>query len=104
MKLLCLLFALFVLVFSARPCCADRDCDGSSDQQQQHAHHPVREKECPGCSPFFSCGSCVGFIASKPTFLSIERTFETPERTYVSYVYPGLKEVTIAVWQPPQIS
>jgi len=102
-KLLCLIFALFVLTLSARPCCADRECETreviKKEQTQNHS-----EQDCQGCSPFFSCGSCVGFIAAKPAFLSMERTFETPERTYVPYVYPDLKDVTLAVWQPPQIS
>ncbi|RYE14445.1 MAG: hypothetical protein EOP45_19620 [Sphingobacteriaceae bacterium] len=62
------------------------------------------EKECQGCSPFFSCGSCVGFIVAKPVMHTLTFVAEKVVRTYASYQQPNLKEISLAIWQPPQSS
>src|ERR1700754_992131 len=67
-KFLCLLLSLCVVLLSARPCCADNDCreNTSTVKKEQAGKNSSQEKTCPGCSPFFSCGSCAGFVVTKP--------------------------------------
>ncbi|WP_158826877.1 hypothetical protein [Mucilaginibacter lacusdianchii] len=105
MKQLCLMFAAFVLILSARPCCADRDCESRIDvKHEQRDKQSSKEKECAGCSPFFSCGSCIGFIIAKSVVHTISLIAEQPERSYTPYCQPAHKDIALAIWQPPRLS
>lgn len=96
---------MIVLIMSAKPCCADQGCqDTINEIKEQAAKQSSHEKECIGCSPFFMCCSCFGFVVTNPVLTSIEVIFESPERIYASYTHPYLKEVALAIWQPPQLS
>ncbi|MCS3733583.1 hypothetical protein [Mucilaginibacter dorajii] len=100
MKLFCLFLAVFVIMLSAKPCCADNDCRlKQADKKEQGS----KEKDCAGCSPFFICGACVGFVVAKPVALHIKRVAETPEKTHFFYQLPFVKQVSLAIWQPPQL-
>jgi hypothetical protein len=104
-KFLCLILAVCVIVLSTRPCCADYDCQGQAAAKKEHSQKtPAQEKECPGCSPFFACGSCVGFIVAKPVTFDAIAVTETPVTSYSGYQQPSVKEVLRAIWQPPKIS
>ncbi|WP_394800276.1 DUF6660 family protein [Mucilaginibacter daejeonensis] len=105
MKVVCLILAFFVLILSGRPCCADRECETKSKVTKSVNDHQTRkERECEGCSPFFSCGSCVGFIISKPVIHQLEFIAEQPQQNYAPYCQPDPKTVSLAIWQPPQLS
>ncbi|MEN0053415.1 MAG: hypothetical protein AAGC65_07085 [Mucilaginibacter sp.] len=106
MKLLCLLLSLFVVLLSARPCCADNDCrvNASAVKKDQVSKNTSPEKTCPGCSPFFSCGSCAGFVVTKRVTHNLKLIAEHRVVTYAPYQQPNLKEVAQAIWQPPQLS
>jgi len=105
-KLLCLLLSLFVVLLSARPCCADNDCreNALAVKKELAGKNTSPEKTCPGCSPFFSCGSCVGFIVSKPVTHNLRPIAENMDVSYKPYQQPNLKEIAQAIWQPPQLS
>ncbi|RYE27036.1 MAG: TonB-dependent receptor [Sphingobacteriaceae bacterium] len=104
MKFLCLLFSFYVVLLSVKPCCADRECQEKSSLKKELAGKtPSKEKECQGCSPFFSCGSCVGFIIAKPITHTLAFVAENTVRSYAPYEQPNLKEISLAIWQPPQL-
>ncbi|WP_162996315.1 hypothetical protein [Mucilaginibacter celer] len=103
MKLLCLLLSVFVLVLTAKPCCSDYDCRAQLSPQKEHAGKSAKEKECPGCSPFFTCGSCVGFIVSKPLSFNTVVVAQTASVVYSRYNQPLIQSVALSVWQPPKI-
>ncbi len=104
MKSLCLLFAMFVLLAAVRPCCSDRECEFRSKRKNILSKKHSTKKECQGCSPFFSCNSCVGFIVIKTLFHVVVLTTEMENKDYAPYHYPGLANIVLAIWQPPQIS
>lgn len=105
MKLLCLILSVYVVLLSIRPCCSDNDCQGKQVVKKELAgKSPIKEKECPGCSPFFTCGSCVGFLITKPLTLALKLIAETPAKIYARYQQPYVQQVSLSIWQPPQLS
>ena len=105
MKLLCLILSVYVIMLSTRPCCADNDCQGKELSKKELAgKSPIKEKECPGCSPFFTCGSCVGFVIAKPFRLDLKLVAETQVKIYADYNQPYVQQVSLSIWQPPQLS
>ena len=104
MRLLCLVLSVYVFMLSAKPCCADNDCRGKQINKNELAgKSPVKEKECPGCSPFFTCGTCVGFIVAKPFTPDLKLIAEIPAKIYVDYQQPYVQQVSLSIWQPPQL-
>ncbi|MEO7216002.1 DUF6660 family protein [Mucilaginibacter sp.] len=104
MKFLCILFSVYVLLLSVRPCCAD-DCIAKSISKKEIAGQNSKPgNDCQGCSPFFSCGTCVGFTLAKPV-VNVGRTAtEITVEHNSTYKQPALKPVMLSIWQPPQIS
>jgi hypothetical protein len=104
-KLLCLILSFYVLLLSAKPCCADNDCYGKiAAKKELTAKSSSNEKECPGCSPFFTCGSCVGFIVSKPFTITLPVIPENQIEYYTIYKQPYIEKVALSIWLPPKIS
>ncbi|MDX2001372.1 MAG: DUF6660 family protein [Chitinophagales bacterium] len=99
MKFLALLMAFFVLALSVVPCCSENTTGGELIQTSCGTGN-----QCPDiCSPFFTCGTCSGFVFNSPTLI----TDVIP--TVIEKVYPFLEEITLSeiavdVWQPPKIS
>jgi len=91
-------------MLSTRPCCTDNDCQGKEvTKNEQAGKSPIKEKECPGCSPFFTCGTCVGFVITKPLMLDLKLVAETPAKIYADYNRPYVQQVSLSIWQPPQL-
>ena len=104
MKFLCLLFSFYVILLSAKPCCADRECQEQSTPKKEPAQKKSTEKECQGCSPFYSCGNCAGFIVAKSITPTSALVSENVMQAYAPYQQPGIKEICLAIWQPPRLS
>jgi hypothetical protein len=92
-----------VLLLTVRPCCADDCAAKASGEKTTHSDTSSKEKECPGCSPFFSCGACAGFVVAKAEHMVFvaQLEFVTHNSTYQQ---PQLQETTASIWQPPQLS
>jgi hypothetical protein len=104
-KILCLLLAVYVMMLSGKPCCADNDChEKFTTKTEQSSKSSSKEKECSGCSPFFTCGSCVGFIVSKPITITFAVISENYTLHFTAYREPDVKKIALSVWLPPKIS
>jgi hypothetical protein len=104
MKLLCLILSVYVIMLSTKPCCSDNDCQGKElTKNEQARKSPIKEKECHGCSPFLTCGTCVGFVIAKPLNLNLKFMVETPVQIYACYQQPFVQQVSLSIWQPPQL-
>jgi len=105
MKLLCLILSVYVIMLSTRPCCSDYDCQAKvSSKNELTKKVPVKEKECSGCSPFFTCGSCVGFILPKPLTFNSPVIPENHTGYNTAYHQPHIEKVALSIWLPPKIS
>jgi hypothetical protein len=95
---------MYVVLLSARPCCADNCRENSTVAKKElSGKNNSQEKTCPGCSPFFSCGTCAGFVVTKPVTHNLPLIAESRVITYAPYQQPNLKEIAQAIWQPPQL-
>jgi hypothetical protein len=98
-KLLTLLLSLFVLTLSSVPCCA---------LENSEADHPIHENsqnedDCgQACSPFYTCGTCVGFTPHYPDELFAD--YLRPIQHHSIYPPFELPQTAGSIWQPPQLS
>lgn len=105
MKFLCLIISCYVLLLSANPCCAAYDCvEKVTIKKEVSRQAPLQQKECPGCSPFFSCGSCIGFIITERVARILPAITATKNEHFNSYLQPEPQETLISIWQPPKLS
>jgi predicted metal-binding protein len=83
----------------------DKECNGKSfTGKAQNSKQASKEKECPGCSPFFTCGSCAGFVVNKPLTVTIPVIAEVADQEYSFYHQPAIKNIPTAIWLPPKLS
>ncbi|RYU91433.1 hypothetical protein EWM62_05690 [Mucilaginibacter terrigena] len=100
MKFLCILFSLVVVFLSVKPCCTDSDCDAIVKTEQGGNN---KAKDCAGCSPFFSCGTCAGFTVTQTITANLLISPAKTRPTFTPYHQPDVKEITLSIWQPPQL-
>jgi hypothetical protein len=102
-KYFCFVLSVFVIFLSVKPCCQDNDCYGkyAVEKRQQK---DTNNKDCQGCSPFFSCGTCSGFVVSKPVNIIAALIPEPQIEHFANYRQPFIKQVSLAIWQPPKLS
>jgi len=92
-------------MLSTKPCCEDNDCQSKEVTTSKHTgKSPIKEKECHGCSPFLTCGTCAGFVMTKPYIPGLKLLTETPVKIYAVYLQPYVQPVSLSIWQPPQLS
>ncbi len=107
MKTLCLLLSLYVFSLSVVPCCSDDNCNDEIITEKNVNNHsqenPSEEGDCNACSPFLTCGTCIGFVF---TNLQID-IYEIPilENQFVAIYKPQFSDNFFEkIWQPPKIS
>ncbi|HTE00391.1 MAG TPA: DUF6660 family protein [Mucilaginibacter sp.] len=105
MKFLCLIFSFYVLILSVKPCCDEQDCQGSTViKKEQAGKTSSAENDCQGCCTFFSCSSCAGFITAEPLNHFSSLVPQIKAKCHTAYCQPFIKEITLSIWQPPQLS
>lgn len=75
-----------------------------SHQKELGSKPTSKDKECQGCSPFFTCSTCAGFIIVKKLTFDLATITENPGLTYADYQQPFIKEILLSIWQPPKLS
>jgi len=90
------------MLLSVKPCCTDANCAGDAAIAKTQ-NKPGTEKTCTGCSPFFACGSCAGFVISKPVSYAVLSFGDVILKHAAVYQHPFIEDVTLSIWQPPQI-
>jgi len=103
MRLLLWLSCFYVLLLSVKPCCADEVCAAATKIEQAHAAGSSA-KPCAGCSPFFTCGTCTGFVMAKPVVHSLNAIHSVIKLSPLPpYLQPYVQEASQSIWQPPQL-
>jgi len=104
-KLVSLILALYVAFLSVKPCCTDSDCQAKNPADYaMNGKLPVKQGDCAGCSPFFTCGSCTGFILNQPVLFELPIIADNPVKHTAFYKQPGIQQITLSIWQPPKLS
>ncbi|WP_376779872.1 DUF6660 family protein [Sphingobacterium multivorum] len=107
MKFITLILAILVLALSAIPCCALESPSQSDDHLEyrntKSDNHEHDNDCCSHCSPFYSCGSCFGFVPVGQLIIHSE-SFSAPIAEHYSvYLHSYLQELYSSIWQPPKI-
>lgn len=69
-----------------------------ADNQQQNNDTCGME----GCSPFFSCNTCIGFVVTI-FHLSVERPTKQPEKKLPTILVQPISNFPFSIWHPPQL-
>ena len=100
MRITGLLFAFYILLLAAVPCCMIDNCP--DDKTEQAAGHEQGDDDCGSCSPFFSCEGCAAAtIAYEPFHLELI-SLES-KSVFTAYMQPYLPQAAYDFWQPPKL-
>ncbi|MBE9661818.1 hypothetical protein [Mucilaginibacter myungsuensis] len=91
------------MLLSVKPCCTDTNCDADVRIGKVENSAPTDQDDRAGCPPFFACNGCVGFVPGKPLAYALFFFPEPILKHNSVYVQPLAEDVTLAIWQPPQI-
>ncbi len=80
-------------------CCHKKGCDKDNSKSENSGE----KEECGSCSPFFACGSCIGFAFQSLAYRLTDLDFPS-KITYCSYRVQFDSEYFNKMWQPPKIS
>ena len=101
MKFFALILTIYVLLLSSISFCWEENCnedviENSAGSEQEQSDDPST------CSPFFSCGTCVGFTLT--VGLDIKDDFCFIDSHYTPYQDIYFDCVPMKIWQPPKLS
>ena len=106
MKFFAFILAIMVLALNGMPC---MDEPYVIDQAKENAiisvsHNSHDHNDSDACSPFCTCSCCSsGFTFLSSTLLN-QHTIFAPAKMYASYLPSTIIEISLPIWQPPQLS
>lgn len=103
MKFFTLIMAFLVLALSCLPC-ADKDCVGKDDVKTAltKSADETHKSHDDSCSPFCHCSCCSSYlVAQSIPFFTFNRTYSSAY--FETLVDDDLIEISLPVWQPPQL-
>ncbi len=100
MKIIFLLLSIHFLLLSATPCCFDDPFSFESETESTAGHTDHEDEQGRQCSPFFTCGSCSGFI-----FYPYEPINVSSSSAKYSAFYPSevKHDNCVQIWKPPEL-
>lgn len=102
MKFLAFIMAIMVLVMSVMPCADDATAMCKAKTEFKEASHQQGNPTSKVCSPFCQCSCCFGFTISHfPS--SIPVISGTVNKQISSFLPSEVIDITLPVWQPPQL-
>ncbi len=104
MKILCFILSLYVLLLSAELCCSDDICNDEikTEHADNHSQHH-KDSDCNTCSPFFSCGTCTGFVFTW-SWVDFQGVAFVEDKLVPVYKSQFATDFFAKIWQPPKIS
>lgn len=106
MRLTAIILSFLVLVLSCLPC-ADVESMPSIAQTHSTANkQPSQNKDTEHadlCSPFCQCACCSMFSVVHPKVVLPVTVFSVSSPIYADYLSAAEIEISLPVWQPPQL-
>ena len=102
MKFLAFIMAILVLALSLMPC-ADANAvhDSCAKTELTAATHQQHNQAPDGCAPFCHCMCCAGFTISHLSSFTIISLIANKQKG--SFLPSEVIDITLPVWQPPQL-
>jgi hypothetical protein len=109
MKALSFILSIYFFLMAVMPCCGfesaaqeqDTCCEQTEAGGGCESDDSSEEPSCESCSPFYTCGSCTGFIMPGETSFMTQASVE-PIQASLYKSFPEL-EIPLNIWQPPKI-
>ncbi len=106
MKIMVSILSFIVVVLSVVPCYAYHG--DTKHQIEKHCNEDSKRcgDNCEGnCSPFYSCGTCTGFISEVIVSFKIHKELVHEDTSMQPYSYknPIYSAFSCSIWQPPKI-
>lgn len=103
-KFIALFLSIIVVSLTAMPCC-------TLEERQSHAHEITQKHECSeqdddcckDCSPFYVCGTCIGFTFTTQQVVSFAIPLKPVQHNTI-YIPVELQAIPVSIWQPPKLS
>lgn len=104
MKIFAFLMAVLVLALSVLPC-ADRNVTGKSVGKTMivKAAHPQEDSGDDDCSPFCQCSCCANFSIHCQPSAALAIVVPPQEVQTAGYPSSDILNVSLPIWQPPQL-
>lgn len=106
MKPIAFILSIMILALSFVPC-ADKESFGNFSKEKtiliEKHNSPFDTDRLDDCSPFCTCNCCAGFSINH-VIASVSNNSFGINSKFSSYLPVGITEVSLPVWQPPQLS
>jgi len=106
-KLIALFLSIIVLTLTLVPCCALAEDEAHIHQtiQKEVDHHCAENEDscCKDCSPFYVCGTCIGFTFTGFSAFTFAVPFKAVQHN-MFYLSVELPLISTPIWQPPKLS
>jgi len=105
MKFIALFFSVYMTLLAFMPCRDRQDNTASANAQTtvQRSHSGNNQANQETCSPFCTCLCCSTVRTLQPQMI-LEITIAHVFRTYAAHTTPAIQQVSLSIWQPPQLS
>lgn len=100
MRLLTYILTMLVLTLSCLPC-ADGAVVNPDVENASLVSHPASDHHEDACSPFCICTCCASFSYVYHTVFYLAKPVSSPH--YSFFYVRSLHEISLPVWQPPQL-
>lgn len=101
MKLLSIIFCVYILSLLAYPC-QDEICVAHTSHAEKSSPHNHHEKDCHTCSPFCVCNCC--HTNTNVALNAVSINVELPLAFIINtYKESPIKDISLSIWQPPKI-
>jgi hypothetical protein len=102
LKITAFILSIIVLVLSCMPCTDGGNSMGKAKQEVVKSSHQQDYPKTDACSPFCSCSCCSGVPIPKVLAKLVLAKVEFKKQYYTFYS-SSVKDVSLAIWQPPQL-
>src|SRR5690349_4783185 len=100
MKLLVFIMSLLVLGLSCLPCSYETMLE---HKITKHDREDADHNHDDSCSPFCHCTCCAGFSVNHFT-ATVSECALSNSKFFTDYLPDNIIEVSLPIWQPPQLS
>jgi len=105
-RFLALFLSIIVFTLTLSPCCALEESEGHENESKQEKHHECDKPSddcCKDCSPFYVCGTCIGFTLTTHHVVAVNIPIKVVKHN-TAYLPIKLPLIPLAIWQPPKLS
>lgn len=104
-KFISFFLGLVVLALGCMPCADDGLTNNSVEVKYESArsHSHQGDGHADACSPFCHCTCCAGFSINHALSTDINPEI-TSGNLFTSYLPSDLSQISLSIWQPPQLS